>query len=111
MTNFEQELKDALRRRQPPAGFAERVLQRTADRRRPPAWRAGHLAAAAVVVAAIGGGTIAYESIRSVRAEREAGEAARDQVMVALEIAGSKLQLVQMKVNRVGRAPRTDRNP
>ena len=58
------------------------------------------LAAAAVVVAAAGTG-IYYRTaqIERARAERAAGEAAGRQVVLALQIAGSKLQLVQTKIS------------
>ena len=36
MTDFEDELRDALRRKEPPAGFANRVVRRTRDERTQP---------------------------------------------------------------------------
>ena len=43
--------------------------------------------------------------IERARAERAAGEAAGRQVVLALQIAGSKLQLVQTKINRMQQQP------
>ena len=40
------------------------------------------------------------------RRQRAAGEAARAQVVQALQIAGSKLQLVQTKLNRLNEPSR-----
>ncbi len=113
MKELDDELRDALRREVPPAGFAERVLQRadeqlqgdqTARPRLPwfdvkrPVVR---WAAAAALVAAIAGG-IEYRSVEKARAERAAGEAAKAEVIKALRITATKLQLVQAKVREVG---------
>ena len=54
MSQFERDLRESLRPRQPPPGFAEAVLARartSGGRRTPGFW----LAAAALVVAMIGG--------------------------------------------------------
>jgi hypothetical protein len=119
MRNLDDELKGVLRREEPPEGFAERVLRRveggapaktsfelvtarpTAARRPPSQVRWYQLAAAAAVILAIGGGTVEYRTVQRERAERAAGEAATAQVMLALEIAGAKLQLVQTKIHAI----------
>jgi hypothetical protein len=59
--------------------------------------------AAAAVVLGVGGAGIQYRAaqIERARAEQAAGEAARQRVMLALQIAGTKLQLVQSRINRL----------
>jgi hypothetical protein len=104
MSEFDHELRRLLSRREPPAGFAERVLGRTEPAVPPvvrpalrPRSRFVRWAAAAALVAAAAG-VLEY---RERRREQAAGEAARDQVVQALQLAGSKLQLVQAKINRL----------
>lgn len=97
---FEDRLRQSLRRVDPPAGFAERVLQRVQDasveRRspvlfsRPPLW----LAAAVLVGLSVSVGL--WQRERRIRAE---GERAKAQLLQALEISSSKLNGVLKKVN------------
>jgi anti-sigma-K factor RskA len=110
MTPFEEELKQALQRQEPPGDFTARVLARCAreDAKKQndlwhrfwttPAWRLGVVAAALVVVA---GGT-AYEQryVQQVReAQREVrGMEAKRKLILAMRIAGTKLQEVQQRV-------------
>ena len=119
MRNLDDELKNVLRRVEPPAGFADRVLRRTTIQaparplelvtgtrtmaRRPPSvWY--RFAAAAALVAALGG-AVEYRQLRQERTERLAGEAAKEKVVLALHIASSKLQIVQTKINRLHEQP------
>jgi hypothetical protein len=108
MTYVDDQLRHALRRVEPPAGFAERVLQRSTERdiaeltagRRSRGRSLGGLmvrwaVAAALVVAVTGG--VWYRAELRRQAE---GEAAKRQVLLGLRIASSKLQLVQLKVNQ-----------
>jgi len=95
------ELRDALRRVDPPEGFAERVMRRAGAAPVPAAadgrWRGmllTRLAIAATLVIAIGAG--AWHSAEERRRE---GEEAKRQVLVSLNIAGSKLREVQMRIN------------
>jgi len=90
---LEEELKRALGRKQPAAGFAERVRRRSA---RGPAvggftrrWLA--LAASVMVVA---GGATGYR--------RHQGIQAKHQVMLAVRLAAGKLNRVQTQVREVG---------
>lgn len=114
MKELDDELRHALRREPAPTGFAERVLQRAENEAKAPAvvvrpeWGRRRLsrplvrlAAAAALIAAVAGG-IQYRNYENARAERAAGEAARDQVLEALRITASKLQLVQAKVREAG---------
>lgn len=96
MDHLERDLGEALRREDPPQGFAERVLAaaaaRTAARRRTARWA---LAAAACLLTTAG-----IEQYRDHR-ERVRGEAAKDQVMLALRITGAKLEAIQAKVLQI----------
>jgi hypothetical protein len=102
------ELRNALRRVEPPAGFAERVLRRAADRGAPPfATRRGPMrrvlggpaarwaTAAALAVAVTGAVWYRAEQRREAQ-----GENARRQVLIGLRIASSTLQQVEAKVNQ-----------
>lgn len=100
--DIERELREQLAPRPAPLGFATRVLARIDERERAkavrmPFWR--WIAAAAVLIAtfALAGGQ--WEVRRQRRIE---GEHARDQVMLALHIAGSTLNAVQQKVQNTG---------
>lgn len=106
MNRLEDELRMALGREEPPPGFAERVLARAAEPKRG-AWDAAlawfrapasrwALAAACCLL------LFAGLEARRQHELRARGEAAKQQVMVALRIAGEKLQLAQAKVQESG---------
>jgi hypothetical protein len=90
--NLDNELHAALRRKEPPAGFTERVMaaidRDDAAAARPPrrAWRA--IAAAVLLAAVIGGG----EAVRVVRAKQ--------QMLTALHITSAKLRDARNHVMR-----------
>jgi hypothetical protein len=95
-------LRDALRRVEPPAGFAERVIKEV--RLKPdttesvresaqPALRF-RLAVAATLVAATIGGGLWYRAD-----EQRRGEEAKRQVLLSLNIAGSKLRAIELTIN------------
>ena len=98
---LEKALRQALQPVDPPPGFADRVVQRASRGNVPNTFGSGTwfrwATAAALVVAASGGLWYWAEERR-----RTAGEEARRQVLVSLQIAGSKLHAVQMKINRHG---------
>jgi hypothetical protein len=116
MTRFEDELKNALRRQEPPQGFADRVLARTAEigsrqvnRARRDLWlklfdqplapvNLLHWATVTVVAVALVVGGAHY---RSAQRERAQGEAAKQRLLLALRIAGSKLQLAKTRVDQI----------
>ena len=92
MNQMERDLREALRRREAPPGFAERILARTQQ----PETR-GHswvwLAAAALVLLMIGGIGVVQEQRRQAEGER-----AKQELMVAFRITGSKLRDVQERL-------------
>ena len=120
MKPLEDELRRALRRREPPPGFTQRVLARVRQeagarslagvrsearlaQRAPwarwslfgPRLRLGLAAAAAVLVLAV---SLSVWRQRREEQERIAGAAARAQVMEALRITSAKLNRVRAKV-------------
>jgi len=100
--DIESDLKRALRRESPAPGFAERVMQQVGDRRPRLSGQARRLSsmravAAGVLLTAIVGGWAAHQEIR-----RREGERARDEVMLALRIAGSKVRTAQEHVREIG---------
>jgi len=98
--DLEGQLKNALRRKEPAPGFASRVMRRvdrgprTEDRGHF-RWRA---AAAVLMLSALLGGWAAHEI-----AARRAGERAREKVLLALHIAGSKVRYAKTQVHGIGR--------
>jgi hypothetical protein len=105
MDSLERELKNALRREQPSGDFAARVIARVEQERdRQPWWRSLFAApslrwatAAVLCVLVIGG--VVYQREQAQR--RAEGEAAKQQVMLALRIAGTKVRLAQDRVQQL----------
>lgn len=101
MTPFEEQLKEALGRREPPEGFTERVLQRTVQRtsertvaqtwrfRGAWAWRL----APAMLALLLASGVMYHEHQQTAR-----GEEAKEKLLTAVRIAGSKLQETRQHV-------------
>jgi hypothetical protein len=98
--NLENDLKRALRRESPAPGFAGRVLQRIEDAdhaapvRRPVWWRA---AAASVTLGLLLGGYATHKVV-----EHRRGERAKEQVLVAMHLAGAKVRYAQQQVHNIG---------
>ena len=89
MNQLDNDLRQAMRRVPAPEGFAERVLARVNEPRREPRpvwWRA---VAATLLLGAILGGWGAHEM------RRREGERAREQVLLALRIAGTHVARAQ----------------
>ena len=87
---LEQELKQALDRKEPSPGFAERVRRRTrGDGFRAAPWPQRWLAAAAAVLVLAGAG-LSYRQYQ--------GNLAKQQVMLAFRIAGAKVNYIQAQV-------------
>jgi anti-sigma-K factor RskA len=103
MTPFEEELKKALARREPGEEFARQVLAKVeasrAVRARPSLWAHAwwRFASAAVllVVALISG--LAYRQHERVAK----GEAAKNQLLLAMRITGSQLRQAQLRVKQI----------
>jgi hypothetical protein len=95
--NLENDLKRALRRQSPDAGFAGRVLsriERAEPRKRPVWWRA---AAASVTLATLLGGYTTYRVV-----EHRRGERAKEQLLQAMRIASEKVNYAQQEVRGIG---------
>jgi len=89
--NLEDELRAALRRQEPPADFASRVISaaaRTPAKPSPRAWTRWVAGMAAGI--ALTAGVAGYQ--------RYEGERAKSQVMLALRITAAKLSKAQKKV-------------
>jgi hypothetical protein len=109
---LEDALKQALRREEAPENFAAKVLTKAAQNsmkreaqkqswlrffsQSPVRWAAF----AAITICSIAEG-VHYRNQR----ERAQGEAAKQQLMLALRIAGSKIQLAKSKVNEINTSP------
>jgi hypothetical protein len=96
--DLEEQLRSALKRESPRQGFRDEVVAAAIRGSRPEArglwWRA---AAAALVLTATLGAWTAHTI-----AERREGERAKDEVMLALRIAGSKVHYAQKQVHDIG---------
>lgn len=105
MTPFEEQLKEALARKEPPHDFANCVLERTKEQQRRPrvraanpfwwfqkawAWRLAPVIAALVIVCA---GVMYRGHQDTVR-----GELAKEKLLIAMRIAGSKMYETQQHV-------------
>src|SRR5438270_5496601 len=104
MDRFENELKQALRRREPAGDFAARLMARVArERDRQPWWRFTSVrlrwATAAVAFCILAAAAIMYRPEQQRRSAE--GEAARQQVYVALHIAGANLRLAKSSVQNL----------
>jgi uncharacterized membrane protein YeiB len=96
MSQFERDLRESLRRREPPAAFAAKVLARTreSEPRTIFSWR--WLAVAALVILMVGGTMFIREQRQQAERQR-----AKEQLMVALRITGSKLMEVQARLDAI----------
>ena len=98
MDDLEQQIRDALARKDPPANFEARVLAAIHAKPAGPWWRISfaRLASAAAVLAMLMTG-IAWRHERVVE-ERHAGEAAKARLELALKIASGKLNRISERV-------------
>jgi hypothetical protein len=103
MTDFEDQLREALWPPDVPAGFKNRVLAKLPEAYPPaprhPVMRRVAVWAAVVVVIA---GSITGLQIERAQEQRVRGEKARERVMLALRITGTKLNQAQSHVRQVG---------
>jgi hypothetical protein len=106
---LEHELKHALSRQEAPPDFADKMLARVGEQHSMSTvmshsrWKVFtrpliRWAAITATAASLAIGGIHY---RNVQRERTKGEAAKQQLMLALRIAGSKLQLAKARVNEI----------
>jgi hypothetical protein len=103
--NMENDLRKALRRESPPAGFADRVIAKAGQPVRPPHqhwWKFRPLlfanASALTAVVFIGG--VMYQ-----RHEEQRALEARRQLVTALNVTKASLQKVQERIRRVAAKP------
>jgi hypothetical protein len=101
MSPLDEELKKALIRREPPRDFTAKVL-REARCQESPAWRSfewwrvaqgWRVAAALVTLLTLGGGAIYEQHQHELR-----GQAAKRELLIAMQIAGSRLNAAQKHV-------------
>lgn len=99
MTPFEEELKRALVRCEPPADFTERVLAQVSAAAPKRGWYAvrGWQLVAIAAMALVMLGTIFQQQ----RSRARQGEQAKEKLLVAMRITGWKLQQAQEHVQRV----------
>ncbi len=100
MDQFEQELKDSLRREPAPDWLADAVMARVGaekQRQRKPEWfgwaRLRWVAASMVLIAVVGG--VRFEQQRQ---ERVRGEEAKEELMAAFQVTGTKLRQAEERV-------------
>lgn len=109
MNEFEARLREVLQRREPPEGFAERVIARVPHRRAmvwSMHWRSV-AAIAAVLVLTFSAGL--FEWHRQVeRAQR--AEAANRQLMYALRLMAKKIERVQHRLENSSTVVKVDRD-
>ena len=103
MKRLEEELQKALRREEPPEGFAERVIAAAAERKQSAwkrlfAWPGLRWALAGAMCLML---TVAGIEYKRVLDEQARGEAAKAQLMLALRITADKLQFAQEKVQKL----------
>ena len=102
MDRLENKLRDVLKREDPPDGFAERVLARTLETKQNVrtgrfAWRGLRWGLAGALCLALVMAGIEY---RHAREQRIRSEAAKEQLLLALRIAGDQIEFVWSKVNQ-----------
>jgi len=106
--NLEQELRRALKRKDPPSGFHDRVLSRIAagETARTPAtiqrWPRAALSVAASLILAFGGTFYIHrQQERQVREQLAQTEHAARAVVLALQIASEKISSTQAKIEEI----------
>ncbi len=95
MTDFEDQLRSALERKEPSQGFAARVVVAAAQARKPARGTRWQALGAAAIAASLFVGALSLDLDRR---QREEGEAARAQLIQAMQITSSQLQRIQKKV-------------
>jgi hypothetical protein len=104
---LEDALQSSLRRQDAPDGFSARVLARVTAQNSTPVRRVSWLTLFSqpiirwAALAAVATAMILGIHVYNLRREQARGEAAKQRLMLALRVAGSKLQLAKAKVNEV----------
>ena len=97
MTDFEDQLRRALERKDPSADFAARVTARATQPKKPLAWVNWRSWAAAGFAASLCLGALGLEVEHRRKVEQE-GKAASAQLMQAMKITSVKLQRIHKRV-------------
>jgi hypothetical protein len=102
MSRLEDKLREAFKQEDPPSGFAERVLARSSEVERSSwsfilAGRGLRWGFVGLLCLALAVGGVGYHREQVKRAQ---SEAAKQQLLLALRIAGKQLQFVQSKINQ-----------
>ncbi|MFC5862810.1 hypothetical protein ACFPT7_10950 [Acidicapsa dinghuensis] len=103
LAEFEQRLRMAMQRREAPMGLKARVLAESRARRQHRfaeggGWMLQRIAASAVL-AAIASGIVVYHQMEVRSVERQKGEEAKAQVMLALRITNRALDRINDRIN------------
>ena len=104
LVEFERRLRMAMQRREAPLGLKTRVLaqarNREQERRQAQqgSWMLQRIAALLVLVAILGGIAI-YRQVEVAALERQKGEQAREQVLLALRITNKALNRIGERMN------------
>lgn len=100
MEEFEEDLRQAFERRPAPPSLKRKLRERRrAPRPRSHAFMWQRLAACLTLAAVVGGAAVWHQ-----REERRKGEAAREQVLIALRITGHALNHMNQQLAAHGRA-------
>src|SRR5678809_679007 len=94
MNQCERDLHEALRRREPPVGFESKVLARTTAPHAPGTFSWRWLAVAASVLVIVG--TVVIQEQRRAESEK-----AKEQLMIAFRITGSKVRDIQARLDSI----------
>ncbi len=104
--NIEKDLTHALRRKAPPAGFSDRVLERIHEEtssvnRESAAYAGGWARIAAAILLVVSTGLLSSIYVGQIRQEA-AGERAKQELMIAMRIASEKTNLARHEVVALG---------
>jgi hypothetical protein len=98
MTEFEDQLRRALERKDPSADFAARVMARTTQKKRPLPWVNWRSWTAAGIAAGLCLGALGLEVEHRRQVEQQEGQAAKAQLMQAMHITSAKLHQIHQRV-------------
>ncbi len=97
MTDFEDQLRRALERKDPSADFAARVMARATQTKKPLAWVNWRSWTAVGIAASLFLGALGLEVEHRRKVEHE-GQAARAQLIQAMHITSAKLRRIHKRV-------------